>query len=75
MLPEKNSSFLTAGWTEIETLTGERPHYFVSALGICTLYSCDAFGVISACYETFSEVLNSFKTDSALFCIVLFAVF
>jgi hypothetical protein len=74
MLGEKDSSFSTTGWAEIETLARERPEVIVSALGVGTANPRDALEIVAARRKPLAQLLDALKAIPAVGCGVLLIV-
>lgn len=75
MFTEKYRSLLTARWAKVKTLTGKRQKFFIFAIRIRALNPRYAFAVITAIKKTVYERLYPFKTQPAIFSIILFTIF
>ena len=62
MLGEKDGSFSTTGWTQIETLAGEGPEVVMPAFGVGTADARDALEIVAARRKApanFLDMLNA----------------
>jgi hypothetical protein len=74
MLGEKDSSFSTTGWTQVETLARERPKVIMTAFGVGTADTRHALEIVGAGAKPLAELLDALKAVPAVRGGVLFIV-
>ena len=74
---EQQSTFLTAGWTKVESLAGKGTKIVVAAFRVGAPDSHNPLKIVTACGKLLSDLLDSIKAEHAVFCsiflIILFA--
>jgi len=66
MLGEKDRSFSTARWTQVESFAQKRPEVVMSALGGGTADTRDALEIVTARREPVAELLDTLKAVSTV---------
>ena len=66
MFGEKDRSFSTARWTQVEFFARKRPEVVMSALGVGTADTRDALEIVTARREPVAELLDTLKTVAAV---------
>jgi hypothetical protein len=66
MLGEKDRSFSTAGWTQVEPFARKRPEVVMAAFGVGTAYPRDALEIVAARRKALAQLLDTLKAVPAV---------